>query len=76
MGATRVKPEETKFQAITSLARGVRDLQQQAWRQYRPVVDQILRTGSRKNLCIPRIELRRRQWEECPKFQRPLLAGT
>jgi hypothetical protein len=41
MGATRVNPEKTKFQAITSLARRERDLQQQAWRQYRPVVDQI-----------------------------------
>jgi hypothetical protein len=41
-----VKPEETKQQAIIELARGVRDLQQQAAQQYRPVVDEILRTDS------------------------------
>ncbi len=33
--------------AIISLARGVRDLQQQAAQQYQPVVDDILRTRSR-----------------------------
>ena len=33
--------------AIISLARGVRDLQQRAARQYKPVVDGILRSRSR-----------------------------
>jgi hypothetical protein len=33
--------------AIMSLARGLRDLQQQAAQQYKPVVDGILRTRSR-----------------------------
>lgn len=33
--------------AILSLARGMQDLQQRAARQYKPVVDGILRTGSR-----------------------------
>jgi hypothetical protein len=33
--------------AILSLAQGVQDLQQRAARQYRPVVDRILCTGSR-----------------------------
>jgi hypothetical protein len=42
-----VKPEETTPQAIIELARGVRELQQQAAQQYRPVVDEILRTDSR-----------------------------
>jgi hypothetical protein len=41
-----VKPEETTPQTIIELARSVRDLQQQAAQQYRPVVDEILRTGS------------------------------
>jgi hypothetical protein len=39
--------------AIISLARGVQDLQQRAARQYKPVVDGILRTRSRD---IPHIE--------------------
>jgi hypothetical protein len=33
-------------QTIVALARGVRDLQERAAQQYRPVVDEILRTGS------------------------------
>jgi hypothetical protein len=42
-----VRPEDTTTPAIIALARGVRDLQQQAAQQYRPVVDEILRNGSR-----------------------------
>lgn len=38
---------DTTRPAIIDLARGLRDLQQQAAREYRPVVDDILRTGSR-----------------------------
>jgi hypothetical protein len=49
-----VKPKKTK-EAIIALARGVRDLQEQASQQYRPVVDQILRTGSRDAAHIERI---------------------
>jgi hypothetical protein len=39
--------DDATYQAIRSLARGVRDLQQQAAQQYQPVVDDILRTRSR-----------------------------
>ena len=42
-----MKPGDTTPQAIIALARGVRDLQQEAAQQYRPVVDEVLRTGSR-----------------------------
>ncbi|MCX5734241.1 MAG: hypothetical protein NTW68_07935 [candidate division NC10 bacterium] len=38
---------DATYQAIRSLARGLRDLQQQAAQQYQPVVDDILRTRSR-----------------------------
>ena len=38
--------------AIISLARGLGDLQRQAARQYKPVVDDILRTGSRDTQLI------------------------
>jgi hypothetical protein len=37
----------TEAQAIVDLARSVHDLQERAAQQYRPVVDEILRTGSR-----------------------------
>lgn len=49
-----MKPEEITTQRITVLARAVRDLQQQAEQQYRPVVDEILRTGSRDTNHIER----------------------
>ena len=49
-----MKPEDTTPQAIVALARGVRDLQQQAEQEYRPVVDEILRTGSRDARYIER----------------------
>jgi hypothetical protein len=49
-----VNPKDTTTQAIIALARGVRDLQQQAAQQYRPVVDEILRTGSRDATHIER----------------------
>ena len=49
-----MKPKKSKDEAIIALARGVRDLQEQAWQQYRPVVDQILRTGSRDAAHIER----------------------
>ena len=39
--------DEATFKAILSLARGLRDLQQQAAQQYQPVVDGILLTRSR-----------------------------
>lgn len=42
-----MKPGDATTHAIVALARGVRDLQQQAAQQYRPVVDEILRTDSR-----------------------------
>ena len=42
-----MKPDDATTQAIIALARGVRDLQLQAEQQYRPVVDEILRIGSR-----------------------------
>ena len=42
-----MKPGDTAHQAIIALARSVRDLQRQAEQQYRPVVDEVLRTGSR-----------------------------
>ena len=38
---------DATFKAIISLARGLRDLQQQAAQQYEPVVDGILRTRTR-----------------------------
>ena len=41
-----MKPGDTTPQAIIDLVRGVHDLQQQAAQGYRPVVDEILRTGS------------------------------
>jgi hypothetical protein len=42
-----VTPGDTEAPAIIALARGVRDLQERAAEQYRPVVDEVLRTGSR-----------------------------
>jgi len=39
--------DEATFKAIISLARGLRDLQQQAAQQYKPMVDGILLTRSR-----------------------------
>jgi hypothetical protein len=42
-----VNSGDTTPEAIIALARGVRDLQLQAEQQYRPVVDEVLRTGSR-----------------------------
>lgn len=38
---------DTMPQAIIGLVREMRDLEQRAAREYRPVVDDILRTGSR-----------------------------
>lgn len=38
---------DTMYSAISAIAEGMRDLQQQAAQQYRPVVDNILRTRSR-----------------------------
>ena len=42
-----MKPEDAAFEAIVVLARSVSDLQQRAAQAYRPLVDDILRTGSR-----------------------------
>ncbi len=42
-----MNPWDTFPEAIIGLARGVRDLQQQTARQYKPVVDDILRVRSR-----------------------------
>lgn len=42
-----MKPHNTIPEEIITLARGLRDLQQQAAQQYEPVVDDILRTRSR-----------------------------
>ena len=42
-----MKSGDATAQAIVSLAWSVRDLQQEAAQQYRPVVDEILRTDSR-----------------------------
>ena len=39
--------DDDAMQAIRTLAGSVRDLQRQAAQQYLPVVDEILRTGSR-----------------------------
>jgi len=39
--------DDDAMQAIHTLARSMRDLQQQAAQQYQPVVDDILRTRSR-----------------------------
>lgn len=39
--------DATALQAIHTLARGMRDMQQQATQLYQPVVDDILRTRSR-----------------------------
>jgi hypothetical protein len=41
-----VNPDDTTPRSIIDLARGLRDLQQQAAQQYKPVVDDILRTRS------------------------------
>ena len=40
-------PDDSEHQEVMALVRGVRDLQQRAAQQYQPVVDDILRTGSR-----------------------------
>ena len=45
--AKRVKPIDTTAQAIADIVRGFGDLQQRAALQYRPVVDDILRTDCR-----------------------------
>ena len=39
--------EDEAMQAIRTLAAGMQDLQQQAAQQYKPLVDDILRTGCR-----------------------------
>lgn len=39
--------DDSKHREVMALVRGVRDLQQRAAQQYQPVVDDILRTGSR-----------------------------
>jgi hypothetical protein len=39
--------DDKQTQVILDLVRGIRDLEQRAAMQYRPVVDDILRTGSR-----------------------------
>jgi hypothetical protein len=49
-----VRPGDTVAQAIVALAREVRDLQGRAAQQYRPVVEEILRTGSRNAAHIER----------------------
>jgi hypothetical protein len=49
-----VKRCDTTARAVIELARGVRDLQQQAAQQYRPVVNEIVRTGSRDAMHIER----------------------
>jgi hypothetical protein len=49
-----VTPGDTAAQAIVALARGVRDLQERAAQQYRPAVEEILRTGSRDSAHIER----------------------
>jgi len=46
-GRSAMNTYEATSKAIISLARGLRDLQQQAAQQYRPVVDDILFTRSR-----------------------------
>jgi hypothetical protein len=46
-GRRRVKPDDTTSQASIHLVRSVGDLQQRAVQAYRPVVDDILRSGSR-----------------------------
>ena len=40
-------PDDSEHQEVMALVRSVRDLQQRAAQQYQPVVDDILRTGSR-----------------------------
>jgi len=42
-----VKPDDTAHQAILDLVHSMRDLEHRAAQQYRPVVDHILRVGSR-----------------------------
>ncbi len=42
-----MKPADTAPQALIDLGRELGDLRQQAVQQYQPVVDDILRTGSR-----------------------------
>jgi hypothetical protein len=42
-----MKPDDKPPQAILDLVRSMRDLEQRAALQYRPLVDDILRTGSR-----------------------------
>jgi hypothetical protein len=42
-----VKPNDTPPQAILDLVRDMQELEQSAAQQYRPVVDEILRSGSR-----------------------------
>jgi hypothetical protein len=49
-----LKSEDETTQAIVALARRVAELQQEAAQQYRPVVDEILRTGSRDAMYIER----------------------
>jgi hypothetical protein len=47
-----MKPGDTAFHAIFPLARGVRDLQERAAHQYRPVAAEILRIGNRDSQTI------------------------
>jgi hypothetical protein len=49
-----LKSEDRTTRAIVALARRVAELQQEAARQYRPVVEQILRTGNRDAMHIER----------------------
>jgi hypothetical protein len=49
-----VTPGDTTAQAIVALARDVRDLQERAAHLFRPVVEEILRTGSRDAAHIER----------------------
>lgn len=42
-----MKPDDDPHQAILDLARSLRDIEQRAALQYEPVVDDILRAGSR-----------------------------
>ncbi|MFT3777603.1 MAG: hypothetical protein QM772_04855 [Ottowia sp.] len=46
--------DDAATQSIAVLARGVRDLQDRAAQQYRPVVEEILRTSSRDAAHIER----------------------
>ncbi|MFO1219630.1 MAG: hypothetical protein U1E89_14785 [Burkholderiaceae bacterium] len=49
-----MKPEDSTTKAIIDLARDVRQLQHRAVQEYQPVVDAILRAGSRDAAHIER----------------------